>query len=103
MKTKLQNSKSNCQQKRLLSRIVLSRVVRTLKIPLIDFKYRKYEVLSVLGKITSLHIFVKICVDHPFKYKDIIKERIFRVARSEFSAQTRPEIEVDFLTRKILH
>ena len=69
MKIKPENSLSNCQQKRLFSRIVLSRVVRTLKIPLIDFKYSKYEVLNVLGKINSLHIFVQICVDHPLMPK----------------------------------
>jgi hypothetical protein len=69
MKIQPQNSKSNCQQKRLFSRIVLSRVVWTLKISLIDFKYRKYEVLSVLGNMTSLHIFVKICVDHTLTIK----------------------------------
>jgi hypothetical protein len=67
MKIKPQNSKSNCQQKRLPSRIVLSRVVRTLKIPFIEFEYKKFKVLNVLRKIRSLHIFVQICVDHPLK------------------------------------
>jgi hypothetical protein len=73
IKIKPQNSKSNCQQKILFSRIVLSRVVRTLKIPLIDFKYRKYKVMSVLGKITSLQIFLKICVDHSRKGTPLTK------------------------------
>ena len=67
MKIQPQNSKSNCQQKRLFSRIVLSRVVWTLKIPIIDFKCRKYAVLNFLGKISSLDIFVQISVDHPLK------------------------------------
>jgi hypothetical protein len=65
MKIKSQNQ---IAKKRLFSRIVLSRVVRTLKIPLIDFKCRKYAVLNFLGKITSLDIFVQICVDHPLKW-----------------------------------
>jgi hypothetical protein len=41
---KTQNQTAN---KKLLSRIVLSRVVRTLKIPLMEFKYKKFKVLNV--------------------------------------------------------
>jgi hypothetical protein len=57
-------------KKKLFSRITEEGLTeelprRTLKIPLIDFKCRKYAVLNFLGKITSLDIFVQISVDHP--------------------------------------
>ena len=83
MKIKPQNSKSNFQKKRLFSRIVLSRVVRTLKIPLIDFKCRKYAVLNFLGKIISLGKFsvVKICLATGYKktFPDISYRFVYMV------------------------
>jgi hypothetical protein len=68
LKTKPQNWKKKFQQKILFSRIVLSRLVKTLKIILIDFNSTKYWVINFPRKISSLHISVLICVDQPFNW-----------------------------------
>ena len=67
--------------------MVLSRVVRTLKISLIEFKYRIYKVLNVLGKISSSHIFVQICVDHPEICESFQKPQCKRFGNSIFTTK----------------